>query len=100
MISTPVFMSCFVGPHFSCCGTFLVGLPCLWGFLVLRGLLISLYIIVLSHVQLHIPLSELWKLHRKLGHMSFDFLCRLSRLGWIRGLLKPTFEKDLTYFVV
>jgi hypothetical protein len=67
---------------------------------VLRGLLISLYLIVLSHVQLHIPPSELWKLHRRLGHMSFNFLYRLSGLGLIRGLLKLMFKKDLTYFVV
>jgi hypothetical protein len=32
--------------------------------------------------------------------MSFDFLSRLSGLGLIRGLLKLTFEKDLTCFVV
>jgi hypothetical protein len=25
--------------------------------------------------------SELWKWHKRLGHMSFDFLCRLSGLG-------------------
>jgi hypothetical protein len=25
--------------------------------------------------------SELWKWHRKLGHLSFDLLCRLSGLG-------------------
>jgi hypothetical protein len=24
--------------------------------------------------------SELWKLHRRLGHLSFDLLCRLSDL--------------------
>jgi hypothetical protein len=24
---------------------------------------------------------ELWKWHRRLGHLSFDFLCRLSGLG-------------------
>jgi hypothetical protein len=70
------------------------------GFLVLRELLISLYLIVLSHVQLHVPSSELWKLHRKLGHMSFEFLCRLSRLGLIQGFLKLMFEKELTCFVV
>jgi hypothetical protein len=79
-------ISYFVGPHFSCCGTCLVGLLVV-GLLVLRGLLISLYLIVLSHVQLRIPPSELWKLHRRLGHMSFDFLCQLSGLGLIRGLL-------------
>jgi hypothetical protein len=25
--------------------------------------------------------SELWKWHRRLGHLSFDLLCRLSDLG-------------------
>jgi hypothetical protein len=25
--------------------------------------------------------SELWKWHRRLGHLRFDFLCRLSVLG-------------------
>jgi hypothetical protein len=28
--------------------------------------------------------SELWKWHRRLGHLSFDFLCRLSGLGLLR----------------
>jgi hypothetical protein len=28
--------------------------------------------------------SELWKWHRKLGHLSFDLLCRLSGLGLLR----------------
>ena len=41
------------------------------------------------------PSSELWRWHRRLGHMSFDLLCRLSGLGLIRGLPKLTFEKDL-----
>jgi hypothetical protein len=26
-------------------------------------------------------LSELWKWHMRLGHLSFDLLCRLSGLG-------------------
>jgi hypothetical protein len=30
--------------------------------------------------------SELWKWHRRLGHLSFDLLCRLSGLGLLRGL--------------
>jgi hypothetical protein len=25
--------------------------------------------------------SELWKWHRRLGHLSFDLLCRLNGLG-------------------
>jgi hypothetical protein len=32
--------------------------------------------------------------------MSFDYLCRLSGLDLIQGLLKLTFEKDLTCFVI
>jgi hypothetical protein len=30
--------------------------------------------------------SELWKWYRRLGHLSFDLLCRLSGLGLLRGL--------------
>jgi hypothetical protein len=30
--------------------------------------------------------SELWKCHRKLGHLSFDLLSRLSKLNLVRGL--------------
>ena len=37
--------------------------------------------------------SELW--HRRLGHLSFDLLARLSSLDLIRGLPKLKFEKDL-----
>jgi hypothetical protein len=39
--------------------------------------------------------SELWKWHRRLGHLSFDLLARLSLLDLIRGLPKLKFEKDL-----
>lgn len=39
--------------------------------------------------------SELWKWHRRLGHLSFDLLSRLSTLDLIRGLPKLKFEKDL-----
>lgn len=39
--------------------------------------------------------SELWKWHRRLGHLSFDLLARLSSLDLIRGLPKLKFEKDL-----
>ena len=39
--------------------------------------------------------SEIWKWHRRLGHLSFDLLARLSSLGLIRGLPKLKFEKDL-----
>ena len=41
------------------------------------------------------PSSDLWKWHRRLGHLSFDLLSRLSALGLIRGLPKLKFEKDL-----
>jgi hypothetical protein len=79
-------MSCFVGPHFSCCGTCLVGLPCCGIVSVER---IADFSIPYSSLTCSIerPPSELWKLYRRLGHMSFNFLCRLSGLGLIRGLL-------------
>jgi transposase InsO family protein len=38
---------------------------------------------------------ELWKWHRRLGHLSFDLLCRLSDLGLLRGLPLLKFESDL-----
>ena len=41
------------------------------------------------------PSSDLWKWHRRLGHLSFYLLSRLSSLGLIRGLPKLKFEKDL-----
>jgi hypothetical protein len=39
--------------------------------------------------------SELWKWHTKLGHLSFDFLSRLSKLNLVRGLPRLRFEKEL-----
>ena len=39
--------------------------------------------------------SELWKWHRRLGHLSLDLLVRLSSMGLIRGLPKLKLEKDL-----
>jgi hypothetical protein len=39
--------------------------------------------------------SELWKWHWRLGHLSFDLLCRLSGLGLLRGLPLLKFESDL-----
>jgi hypothetical protein len=39
--------------------------------------------------------SELWKWHRRLTHLSFDLLCRLSGLGLLRGLPLLKFESDL-----
>jgi hypothetical protein len=41
--------------------------------------------------------SELWKWHRRLGHLSFNLLCRLSGLGLLRGLPLLKFESDLVY---
>jgi hypothetical protein len=38
---------------------------------------------------------ELWKWHRRLGHLSFDLLYRLSGLGLLRGLPLLKFESDL-----
>jgi hypothetical protein len=39
--------------------------------------------------------SELWKWHRKLGHLSFDLLSRLSKLNLVRGLPRLKLEKEL-----
>jgi hypothetical protein len=39
--------------------------------------------------------SELWKWHERLGHLSFNLLCRLSGLGLLRGLLLLKFESNL-----
>jgi hypothetical protein len=39
--------------------------------------------------------SELWKWHKRLGHLSFDLLCRLSSLGLLRGLPLLKFESNL-----
>jgi hypothetical protein len=39
--------------------------------------------------------SVLWKWHRRLGHLSFNLLCRLSGLGLLRGLPLLKFESDL-----
>jgi hypothetical protein len=39
--------------------------------------------------------SELWKWHRKLGHLSFDLLSRLRKLNLIRGLPQSRLEKEL-----
>jgi hypothetical protein len=41
------------------------------------------------------PSSELWKWHRRLGHLSFNLLCRLSGLGLLRGLPLLKFESNL-----
>jgi hypothetical protein len=39
--------------------------------------------------------SELWKWHRKLGHLSFDLLSFLRKLNLVRGLLRLRHEKEL-----
>jgi hypothetical protein len=39
--------------------------------------------------------SELWKWHRKLGHLSFDLLSCLSKLNLVRGLPWLGLEKEL-----
>jgi hypothetical protein len=39
--------------------------------------------------------SELWKWRRKLGHLSFDLLSRLSKLNLVRGLPRLRLEKEL-----
>jgi hypothetical protein len=39
--------------------------------------------------------SELWKWYRRLGHLSFDLLCRLSGLGLLQRLPLLKFESNL-----
>ncbi|WVZ51981.1 LOW QUALITY PROTEIN: hypothetical protein U9M48_003078 [Paspalum notatum var. saurae] len=41
------------------------------------------------------PSADIWKWHRRLGHLSFDLIVRLSSMGLIRGLPKLRAEKDL-----
>ncbi|WVZ63537.1 LOW QUALITY PROTEIN: hypothetical protein U9M48_013161 [Paspalum notatum var. saurae] len=41
------------------------------------------------------PSADIWKWHRRLGHLSFDLLVRLISMGLIRGLPKLKAEKDL-----
>jgi transposase InsO family protein len=41
--------------------------------------------------------SELWKWHRRLGHLSFDLLCRLSGLSLLQGLSLRKFKSNLVY---
>jgi hypothetical protein len=40
------------------------------------------------------PSSDLWKWHRRLGHLSFDLVSRLSGHDLVRGLPRLKFEKD------
>jgi hypothetical protein len=39
--------------------------------------------------------SELWKWHRRLGHLSFDLSCQLSGLGLLRGFSLLKFESNV-----
>jgi transposase InsO family protein len=39
--------------------------------------------------------SELWQWHRRLGHLSFNLLCRLNGLGLLRGLPLLKFKSNL-----
>jgi hypothetical protein len=39
--------------------------------------------------------SQIWKWHRRLGHLVFDFLAQLSSLDLIQGLPKLKYETDL-----
>jgi hypothetical protein len=39
--------------------------------------------------------SELWKWHKRLGHLSFNLFCRLSGLSLLRGLPLLKFESNL-----
>ena len=48
-----------------------------------------------SHCLVANSSFELWKWHRRLGHLSFDLLSRLSSLDLVRGLPMLKFEKDL-----
>jgi hypothetical protein len=41
------------------------------------------------------PSFDLWKWHRRLGHLSFDLISCFSGLNLVRGLPKLKFEKDL-----
>jgi hypothetical protein len=39
--------------------------------------------------------SEIWKWHRKFGHLSFHLLSPLSKLNLVSGLPRLRFEKEL-----
>ncbi|WVZ58598.1 hypothetical protein U9M48_008855 [Paspalum notatum var. saurae] len=41
------------------------------------------------------PSADIWKWHRRLGHLNFDLLVRLSSMGPFRGLPKLRAKKDL-----
>jgi hypothetical protein len=44
--------------------------------------------------------AELWKWHRRLGHLSFDLLSRLSGLGLVQGLPKLKIPKGFGMYSV
>jgi len=48
-----------------------------------------------AHCLVASPSADIWKWHRRLSHLSFDLLVRLSSMGLIRGLPKLKAEKDL-----
>jgi hypothetical protein len=48
-----------------------------------------------AHCLMAGPSSDLWKWHRRLGHLSFDLVSRLSGLDLVRGLPRLKLEKDL-----
>ncbi|WVZ58417.1 hypothetical protein U9M48_008693 [Paspalum notatum var. saurae] len=41
-----------------------------------------------AHCLVASPSADIWKWHRRLGHLSFDLASRLSSMGLIRGLPK------------
>ena len=48
-----------------------------------------------AHCLVASPSADIWKWHRRLGHLSFDLQVRLSSMGLIRGFPKLKAEKDL-----
>ncbi|WVZ89796.1 hypothetical protein U9M48_036155 [Paspalum notatum var. saurae] len=48
-----------------------------------------------AHYLVASPSADIWKWHRRLGHLSFDLLVRLNSMDLIRGLPKLRAEKDL-----
>ncbi|WVZ53536.1 hypothetical protein U9M48_004463 [Paspalum notatum var. saurae] len=48
-----------------------------------------------AHYLVASPSADIWKWHRRLGHLNFDLLVRLSSMGLIRGLPKLKAKKDL-----
>jgi hypothetical protein len=48
---------------------------------------------VVAHCFLAGSSSELWKWHRKLGHLSFHLLSCFCKLNLVRGLPRLRFDK-------